>query len=265
MQVTHLTDNSKYLLSVLCCCSLLIKLCKQAQSRISTPRVHRGVTVVFPQYLSLSAKKICEVCWLEPLTLLWDALPRCMFSHFLPAGNPNRRGFPWSPAPHNCTTQLLLQLKTVLGSAGARRTCHCHGQTLHRRGCKLWARELLWARGCCLTLLRCGAARRCPTDAIVMPTSGQLNWHSHREKPVYLGKWDAATGLQHHWKITVRQRLNSRDLNFCRLLRARPKSYRFVLELCIWAIAWNPKTGHPLWLFMFYILYSFFIFTDSTI
>lgn len=72
----------------------------------------------------------------------------------------------------------------------------------HRAGS--W--ELLGARGCCLALLRRGAARRCPADAIGVPTSGQLNWHSHHEKPVYLGKWGAATGLQHHWKITVRQR-----------------------------------------------------------
>lgn len=183
-----------------------------------------------------------------------DACFPTSFLQAIQTGEASLGALPHTTAPHSCSyssrrcwaLQELGEHATAMGRP-------CTGEAA--------SSEL----GSCLTLLRCGAARRCPTDAIVMPTSGQLSWHSHHEKPVYLGKRDAATGLQHHWKITVRQRLNSRDLNFCRLLRARPKSYRFVLELCIWAIDWNPKTGHPVWLFMFYILYSFFIFTDSTI
>jgi len=44
----------------------------------------------------------------------------------------------------------------------------------------------------------------------------------------------------------VSERLRSEDLSFFRLSRARPKPYRFALELRVWAIAWKREIGHPL-------------------
>lgn len=90
-----------------------------------------------------------------------------------------------------------------------------------------------------------------------MPRQGQLAGHSRQEQPVYLGKWDAALGLLHTWKITVCQR-GEEDRNFSRLPRKRAQPYRFPLELCVQATARNREAGHPLWLLMLGILLLFF-------
>lgn len=165
MQVAFLTDSSKYLLSVFWCLSLLIKVCKQAQSTqdLSSQSTQRcDCSFSSMRYLSLSPKTVCEVCWL--LMLLWDALPSCMLSHFLPAGNPNRGGFSWSPAPHNCTTH---QLSSQALSYSARNAV---------AGC--WAQQGLWGRATAagrpsgegaVTPLCSELRRRCQPAAATLP------------------------------------------------------------------------------------------------
>lgn len=186
MQVTHLIDNSRYLLSVFWCPSLLIKVCKQAQSTqdLSSQSTQRcDCSFSSTQYLSLSPKKICEVCWLELLMLLWDALPSCMLSHFLPAGNPNRGGFPWSLAPHSCATQLLSSQALSCSARNVVAECWAQQELWERaiavgrpwtgECCNptvLWAQEMLWVSGCHLALLHRRAAQRCPADVTGMPT-----------------------------------------------------------------------------------------------
>jgi len=118
-----------------------------------------------------------------------------MLSHFLPAGNPKRGG--WSPAPHNCTTRLLssqalLQRQKcggrVLGSAGAPTVCHCCGQTLNRRALQPHRALSSGIAVSHLAPLHRRAAQHHLADVMGVPTQGQLDWHSHHEKPVYLGK-----------------------------------------------------------------------------
>lgn len=225
------------------------------------------------QYHSFSPKKICEVCWLELLRLLWDALPSCMLSHFLPAGNPNSRGFHWSPAPHNCNTQQLssqalsYSTRNVVAQCwaqqGALRACHFWGETLSRRALPP----------------HCAKPRRCREPAAPLGSSTpscRCGRFVHvGPAPLAQALWKARLLRKMRWsnRLTaplenycVKERISSEDLNFCRVARARPKSNMFALELCIWAIAWNWEIGHRLWLLVFCILLQFcFFFSDCMI
>lgn len=83
MQVTDLTENSKYLLSVFWHPSLLIKICKQVQSTqdLSSQNTQR-CDCSFSSAQSFSSKKIREVCWQGFRMLLWGALTSCHYASF---------------------------------------------------------------------------------------------------------------------------------------------------------------------------------------
>lgn len=142
--------------------------------------------------------------------LLWDALPSCMLSHFLPAGNPNSGGFHWSPAPHNCSAlrpSLTAQEMWWL-SAGL---CHFWGQTFNRR----------------VLEPHCAGRWRCPETAAPLGSSA-LSCRCGRyadvgPAPLAQSLWKASLLKKMRWsnRLTaplenycVKERKSSQDLNF---------------------------------------------------
>lgn len=174
-----------------------------------TPRVHRGVTVVFPLLsIIISPPRKYEkfVDWSFFCCFEMPCQVVCYPTSFLQAiqtVKASTGALPLTTASHNCSAlwPSLTAQETWWLSAGLSRSSEslpCWGQTLNRRVLqaqeKPWASSNPWAAPCC------------HADVAGMLREGQLHWHSHCEKPVYLGKWDEATGLQHHWKITVSKR-----------------------------------------------------------
>lgn len=136
MQVTHLIENSKYLLSVFWC-PLLIEVCKQAQSTqdLSCQSTQRcDCSFACAQYLSLFPQE--NTC-----ALLTGAALRCLAKLYvipLPSCRQSKQGsLPLEPCPSQLlSSQALLQCQKcggrVLGSAGALRRSHLCGQTSNR-------------------------------------------------------------------------------------------------------------------------------------
>lgn len=142
----------------------------------------------------------------------------CYPTSFLQAiqtGEASPGALPLTTAPHNCSAlrPSLTVPETWWLSSGLSRSPEnvpLLWADLEQQSAAnpmvLSAWEMLWARGCRLAPLHRGAAQHRPADVAGVPTQGQLSWHSQHEKPIYLGKWDAAIGLQHPWKITVCQK-----------------------------------------------------------
>lgn len=171
--------------------------------------MHRSVTVVFPllsTIISPPRKYARFVDWSFLCCFKMPCQVVCYPTSFLQAiqtVEASTGALPLTTPPHNCSA--LKPSLTAQGmwwlSAGLSRSSEslpCWGQTLNRR--VLRAQEMLWASSNSWT------AARCHADVAGMPREGQLHWQGHCEKPVCLGKWDEATGLQHHWKITVSKR-----------------------------------------------------------
>lgn len=185
---------------------------------ISALRVHRAVTVVFSllsifpspprKYVSFVDWR-CLCCFEMPCQVV------CYPTSFLQAiqtveASPGALPLTTAPLQLLSSQALSCSQKCRWLSVGICRSSEnvpllCADLT-HKSAATLLGSEMLWANGCHLTPWYRRPAQHCLADVAGMPTQGHLNWHSHHEKLVYLGKWHAAIGLQHHWKIAACQR-----------------------------------------------------------
>ena len=178
------------------------------------------------------------------------------FLQAIQTGQASPGALPLTTAPHNCSALRPFRTAPEMWwlSAGLRRSSENV--------------PLLWAdleQGSAATPLCSELKRCCEPAAAASPrcTIGLLSavlqmWQVCQHKASSIGTVSVKSQFiqenetqQQAYSTTgklpcVKERLSSEDLNFCRLSRASPKSYRFPLELCVRAIAWNREIGYPL-------------------